>query len=188
VKPGNLSLPGIAQANTTFRTTFAGGNDKPASIVVTGGAFTQADITPSSLPSSMHIDIVGTGSAGGTDWAYAAVKAIPDSASRDILLWGPGIDSTLQENQIQLLTGWLTLRPGSLKSFPSAVANGLTAMRFTVDFTSQPSAKTPVIIVVNKNGETVASTGEVFAIPAPKFTPDAVVNAASFKGGPVVPG
>jgi uncharacterized protein (TIGR03437 family) len=188
VKTGNLSLPGIAKANITFRTTFAGGNDVPASIAVTGGASTNADITPSSLAATMHIDIAGTGSAGGTDWAYASVKAIPDSASRDILLWGPGIDSTLQESQIQLLSGGLKIRAGSLKVFPSAIANGLTPMRFTVDFITAPSVKIPVVIAVSKNGETVASTGEIFVIPAPKFTSDAIVNAASFKGGPVVPG
>ncbi len=185
--PGNLGLPGAANANTSFRTTFAGGNDTPSTISVFEGSTTNANITTSSLSATLHIDHIGTGSVGGTDWAYASVKAIPDSASRDILLWGPGMDPTLTESQIQLLTGGVKLRAGSLHSLPSATQNGFIPVRFTVDV-APAAAKTPVVIVVNKNGEAVASTGGVFVIPAPQFSADTIVNAASFSGGPVAPG
>ena len=192
VQLANLSgLPGISNANTTFRTTFAGGNQSPSSIAVGAGATAQASISvDSSTPGQMQIAILGSGPAGGSGWSFnGGFKAFASGGSVDLVLWGPGLTSTT-EAQIQFLGPGVTLKPGTLHPDPSSPVNGNIPIRFTVNLAPVATPTTVTVVIVNGTDATAFSGGIILLGSGPVI--DAVKkvqNGASFiQGQAVAPG
>ncbi len=160
VAPANILLPGIANANTTFRTTFAGGNPTPATFAITAGQTARANIAVDPAPSAMHIDFLGAGSGAG-DYSYLenGPRARNSGQAFELDLWGSGLPATTTESQILLLGQGITLHPGTLSAAPGRIQQGLTPLVFTVD--SLPNANTSLVTVAVLNGSdgTVSSGG-----------------------------
>jgi uncharacterized protein (TIGR03437 family) len=174
---------------TSFRTTFSGGNTSPSSISVSASGTAAANIVVTSGASTLHIDSLGTGSAGGTDWASADVKSLTAGSARDILLWGPGLNASVTEANLRILGPGLKLRAGSLHLARDAADSGETPLRFTVD--SAPfAARTPVAVMVVTDNDATADSGSLLMLPggSPSVLNTGVFNAASFEDGAVSPG
>ena len=147
----NLSgVPNISLANTSFRVTFAGGNATPSAVPVTAGQASTADILVDPATSGMQVAFLGTGLAGRrTDWAARLLGPKASAAGRalDLLLFGPGLDSTVTADQIRLIAPGITMRAGTLRTQTSAIVQGFTPLRFTVEITPS-SATIPVTVAV----------------------------------------
>jgi hypothetical protein len=163
VLPAYLGTAGSTQAEM-FRTTLAGGNGSPTLIEVQAGAVQTVDIDVDPAPPGMHVNQVGAGSPGGTDWSFAATRAIAAGRSWDILLWGRGIDAAIRPEQILLLGPGLTVRPDSIRQQQSAVVNGLPALRFTVDVADR-AARAQVPVIVLKDGDGAANSASLVLLP-----------------------
>jgi uncharacterized protein (TIGR03437 family) len=192
VMPANLG-PGVLHglsAVTNFRTSFSGGNASPATTSVIAGGAATANITVPSGASALHIDRLGTGSAGGTDWAYGDVKSLTGGTAGDILIWGAGVNNTLTESNLRVLGPGLTIRAGSLRRAANAVVSGVAAMRFTVD-AAPFASRTPVAVAVVSGSDAAVDSGSLLLLPGggpPAVLNTGVLNAASFEGGSVSPG
>ncbi|HLK47755.1 MAG TPA: carboxypeptidase regulatory-like domain-containing protein, partial [Bryobacteraceae bacterium] len=188
VGTANLSgLPGINNAVTTFRTTFAGGNQSPATFTVGAGGTAQAPISVDAPATQMQIAILGSGPAGGSGWSYnGGFKAFASGTSVDLLLWGPGISST-SASQIRFVGPGVALRPGTLHTDPSSVINGNTPIRFTVDIAPVAAPTAVTIAIVNGTDAAAFSGGIVLLGSAPVIDPvKKVVNGLSFVPGQAV--
>jgi uncharacterized protein (TIGR03437 family) len=175
---------------TSFRTTFCGGNANPATIPISAGGTAAANIVVTSGTSALHIDSLGTGSAGGTDWASAEVKSLTAGSASDVLIWGPGLNGNVTEADLRILGPGLKLRAGSLHLARDAADSGVTPLRFTVD--SEPfAARTPVTVMVVTGSDATADSGSLLLLPgggSPSVLNTGVLNAASFEDGTVSPG
>jgi uncharacterized protein (TIGR03437 family) len=192
VQLANLSgLPGITNANNTFRTTFAGGNQSPSTIAVGAGATAQASISvDSSTPGQMQIAILSSGPAGGSGWSFnGGFKALASGGSVDLLLWGPGLTGAT-ESQIQFLGPGVTLRPGSLHTDPTSPVNGNIPIRFTINIAPVPTPTSVTVAIINGTDAAAFSGGIILLGSLPVI--DAVKkvqNGASFiQGQAVAPG
>jgi uncharacterized protein (TIGR03437 family) len=162
-------VPNTGLLNSNFRVTFAGGNATPSSVPVTGGQISGANISVDPASPGMQAAYLGTGSAGGTDWAaIAGPKASAPGTSVDLLLWGPGLDSTVTAAQVRLIGPGIAMRAGTLRTQSnSSMGAYTTALRFTVDL-APAAANIPVTIAVVKGTDAaVYSGGFVIAGAAP---------------------
>ncbi len=186
VMTSNLNTPNIQNANTTFLTSFAGGNSSPGTFSVAAGATRTVDISAGSV-SSFHITNMGVGSANGTDYLFASVKALVAGTAADILIWGNGLDSSITQSQIRVLGPGVTMRPGTLRTQASSAVGGLVPLRVTVDVAARTS-RAPVVVAVGNGSDMTASSGALVIVPPlPSFTAGGVVNGASGLAG-VAPG
>jgi uncharacterized protein (TIGR03437 family) len=161
VMVSNLSgVPNMSKANASFRVTFAGGNATPSAIALSAGQAATADIGVDPSSPGMQVAILGTGSAGGSDWDYSGgVESAAAGSSLDLLLWGQGLSSAVTESQIRLLGPGIKLRSGTLRA--GGVNNGMTARRFTVDLAPAVATAPVTIAVVNGTDAAVYSGGFV---------------------------
>ena len=185
--PANLgvSIPG---ANTTFRTTFAGGNAAPSNILVTASSVSSASISVDASATAMQIQIFGTGTTSGSSFG-SGPKAAASGGSIDLLLWGPGLGASVTASQIRILGPGITIRAGSVRT-DSIVVNNMTPVRFTVDIAAL-AATTPATVVVVNGTDAAAYTGGLAMLPAmPAISAtEKVQNGASFVlGQAVAPG
>jgi uncharacterized protein (TIGR03437 family) len=165
----NLSgVPNANLANTSFHLTFTGGNATPSAVPVTAGRASTADILVDPATPGMQVAFLGTGSAGGTDWAYivGGPKASAAGRALDLLLWGPGLNSTVTADQIRVIAPGITMRAGTLRTQTSAAVQGFTPLRFTVDITPAAATIPVTVAVVNGTDAAVFSGGFVIAAPA----------------------
>jgi uncharacterized protein (TIGR03437 family) len=161
VGKANLSgVPSVNLANTNFRATFLGGNATPSAVPVTVGRGITADILVDPATPGMQVAFLGTGSAGGTDYTFivGCPKATAAGRALDLLLWGPGLDSTVTADQIRLIGPGITMRPGTLRTQASAAAQGFTPLRFTVDV-APAAATVAVTVAVVKGTDAAVYTG-----------------------------
>jgi len=165
VVPGSLGLAS-GSVDGGFRTTFFGGNGAPASLSVGAGGAAAADIVVDSAPSTMHIDRLGTAPVGGSEWAWASLKAIVSGGACDVLVWVRGIDSGLDPDQVRLLGPGVTLRPGSLRLQPDAAINGVVPLRMTVDVAPRDTRAQVSLAVVN-GADAAANSAGLVLLPAP---------------------
>ena len=182
VYPSTVGVPGSYQAEM-FRTTFAGGNQKPAVVEVAAGATQTVEIVVDPAPPSLHVNQVGAGSAGGTDWSFAATRAIATGKSWDILLWGKGIDANLRPDQILLLGPGIAMREGSMRMQASAVVNGVTALRFTVDVAAR-AERAQVAIAIADGSDAAANSASLLLLPGAAPAP---LNDPPGEGSPQRP-
>jgi uncharacterized protein (TIGR03437 family) len=137
-------------------------------VPVTAGQVGAVDISVDPASPGMQVAFLGTGSAGGTDFAYiAGPKASLAGGPVDLLLWGSGINSTIAESQIRLIGPGIAMRAGTLHTQSSAGEQGFTPLRFTVDLAPVASGNIPVTLAVIKGTDAaVYSGGFVIAGPA----------------------
>ena len=152
-------VPNANLANTNFRVTFAGGNAAPSAVAVTAGQASAADISVDPAAPGMQVSIIGTGSAGGTDWAnFVGPKASAAGRALDLLLWGNGLDSTIAADQIRLIGPGITMRAATLRTQNAVSQPFTTALRFTVDLAPATGA-IPVTIAVVKGTDAAVYSG-----------------------------
>jgi uncharacterized protein (TIGR03437 family) len=158
----NISgVPNVNLANASFRVTFAGGNASPSAVAVSAGQTSAADISVDPASPAMQVAFIGTGSAGGTDWAnIVGPKASAAGRALDLLLWGPGMNSTVTADQIRLIGPGIAMRAGTLRT--SDPSQGYTSIRFTVDVAPSAAAYPVTVAVVKGTDAAVFSGG--FAI------------------------
>src|SRR5207244_402377 len=70
VFPFNLALAATAAPNTTFRSTFFGGNDSPLTVTIGAGDSAQVSIVADSAPTALSLPFLGLGPADGNGWGY----------------------------------------------------------------------------------------------------------------------
>ena len=153
-------VPDTNLANTNFRVTFSGGNTAPVPVPVTGGQTSAANVSVDPSPPAMHATMLGLGPAGGTDWASLdGPKVSASGLAVDLLLWGPGLNSTVTEDQIRLLGPGVAMRAGSLRTQSSASLQGFTPLRLTVDIAPLAAGAVPVTPVVVKGTDAAVYSG-----------------------------
>jgi len=153
-------VPNLNLLNTSFRVTFAGGNATPSSVPVTAGGTSAADISVDPASPAMQVDLLGTGSAGGADGTYVdGPLASPAGSAVDLLLWGPGLNSTITADQIRLIGPGIAMRAGTLRTQPGAVVQGFTPLRFTADLAPVATGAIPVTIAVVKGTDAAVYSG-----------------------------
>lgn len=184
--PANLGTPGINAANTTFRTTFAGGNGSPANILVTPGGTSPVTISVDPATPGMQIQIFGTGPAGGSGVSYGSgSKAITSGGSVDLFIWGPGIGSGITAGQIRILGPGITL--GTVRADSNFIVNGMVAIRMTVSIAALSAQMPATIVVVNGTDAAAYSGGLAMLAPVPIISAtENVQNGASFVPGQAV--
>jgi uncharacterized protein (TIGR03437 family) len=153
-------VPNTSQVNTFFRATFAGGNTAPNAVPVTAGQASTANISVDPASPGMQVAYLGTGSAGGSDWASVnGPKASPAGSPVDLLLWGNGLDSTVTQSQIRLIGPGISLRAGTLHTPPNSTVGGYAPLRFTVDLAPLATGANPVTIAVVKGTDAAVYSG-----------------------------
>ncbi len=149
----------------SFRTTFAGGNLSPSSVSVAEARTSIANITVDPALTGLQITDLGIGSAGGSDWSYAGVKTAASGQPIDILLWGSGLGSSIEESQLRVLGPGVRIEPGTLRTQPSAEVNGLIPLRFTLDV-SPSRERTLISVGVVSGTDAAVRSGGLVLLPA----------------------
>ena len=165
----NLATPGINGANTSFRTTFAGSNASPSTVLVTAGGVSSASISVDSATPGLQITNFGIGTATLSTEGGGA-KAVVSGGSVDVLLWGPGLGSTVTASQIRILGPGVTVRPSSVRIDSSFIVNGMAPVRFTVDIAAVTAPTPATVMVVNGTDAAAWSGGLVLLGEAPVIT------------------
>ncbi len=190
VRPSNLALPD-AQVDTVFRPRFFGGNTAPALLEVAAGATARADIAVSPVPPTIGIPTMGFYPPGGNTYFFGGgAEIVRAGQSHDMLLFGPGLDETITANNIRLLGPGVSIRPGSVRLDRSTVANGLPAIRLTVDAAQRTNRLMATVAVTKGDEMAVVSGGLVVAVPEAPATLTArldAVNAASLAVAAIAP-
>jgi uncharacterized protein (TIGR03437 family) len=169
--PANLGgIPNIDSANTSFRLTFAGGNQSPSTVAVAAGGSGQANISVDPTQTGMQVALLGTGSAGGQDWTLNNAAKVAFAGPIDLLLWGPGLNSSITASQIRLLGPGITLRPSTLHLDPSSPINGYVPLRFTVDVQARSTMAAVSVVVVKGTDAAAYSGGLVLLGTTPTIT------------------
>ncbi|MCP4249850.1 MAG: chorismate synthase, partial [bacterium] len=189
VLPVNVRLPD-GQVNADFHTTAVGSFANPTTIVVSAGGTSAFDVAVEPGASAIDIDLFGMGSAGGEgDAGFSrGFRHLTPGEAADLIVWGPGIDDTITENDVHIFAGGVTLRPGTLRVGQFLNVNGRDPIRFTVDVAGNaPNGLGTVVIA--KNGDAAAWSGGLIirgaggAVVNPVFTAAGLVNAANFTAG-----
>ena len=183
VMPSNL---GLNISNTTFRTTFSGGNQSPATVSLTAGGTSTANISVDVPQTALQIVLFGHGRAGGSgDYAYnGGAQTLPSASSADLLLFGPGMNSSVTASQIRLLGPGVTLHANTLHvdNFISVNVNGTSysPLRFTVDIA--PLATSPQVTVAVVNGTDAAAYSAGLVLQASATAPSSLSVTKSHIG------
>ncbi len=186
-KPVNLNLT-ASQVDTGFEPGFYGGVNSPATLPVTAGGVASADVAAPPGPSPIQVQFVAVlpVGRGGSFALTPGAKKIASGQSTDLLLFGPGIDGSLNNNNFRII-GPATVRPGSVR-LDSATVNGQPVVRLTLDVPARANTAIASLIITKGMDTGVFSGGLVLTPPKPVFTVASTVNAASFIGGGVSPG
>jgi uncharacterized protein (TIGR03437 family) len=181
VLPGNLYIPSNVAVDTNFQSFFLGGNFSPTLLTLSLGADVNLTLqAPAGLATS-RTPFIGIGRAGGSEAAtfYLGPFNVSSGQSADLLISGEGIDPLAEQN-LTILGGGITVRPGTMRKTTSTVS-GFPVYRVTLDIA--PAALHRLgTIVLRKGSDTVTLTGAI-AVGPPQ-----IVNAGSFLGGAVSPG
>jgi uncharacterized protein (TIGR03437 family) len=193
VRTGNIySLAGRA-ADTSFQTTFFGGNAAPAHLNVTAGSVSQASISAASGSPSLALPLVAVGTPDLNSWSWSGgANTVQAGQTLALLLTGAGIDSSITADDIDLLGPGLTVQSVQPAGFD---INGLPALAVLVNIANE-SMRGEATIVVHKGSEAAAYSGGLIIAPdsttssagGPSFTAAGMKNAASYQAGTVAPG
>ena len=186
-KPANLNLA-ASQVDTGFEPGFYGGVNSPATLPVTAGGVANADVAAPPGPSPIQVQFVAVlpVGRGGSFALLPGSKKIASGQSMDLLLFGPGIDGSLNDGSFRII-GPATVRPGSVK-LDSATVNGQPVVRLTLDVPARATTAIASLVITKGSDTGVFSGGLVLTPPKPVFTAASTVNAASFIGGGISPG
>jgi uncharacterized protein (TIGR03437 family) len=102
---------------------------------------------------------------------------------------GPGLDSSIAEQDIRLIGPGVSLRAGTLRVDKQIMdVQGRFPLRFTVDVAPVTSRALVSVFIVH-NSDTALLAGGITILPVkPFFSASSLVDAASFKGTGVAPG
>jgi hypothetical protein len=165
VFPGDLNLPDDA-VNTSFQTAFFGGVASPQLVDVTLGQ-ASANIVVTAGPPPFDIQFVGTGGMAGSGDAVVStgVALLIAGQPIDLVLSGPGLDSTVTQDEVRLLGAGVTIRPDSIRIDPRITINGERPLRVTVDVAPRTDPGVVSVLVV-KNSAAVAFSGCLLVTPS----------------------
>ena len=165
VFPGDLYLPDDA-VNTSFQTGVFGGVASPQLLDVTSGQ-ASANIVVAAGPAPFDLQFVGTGSMAGSGDAVVStgVALLTAGQSIDLILSGPGLDSTVTQDEVRLLGAGVTIRPDSIRIDPRITINGERPLRVTVDVSPRTDPGVVSVLVV-KNSAAVAFSGCLLVTPS----------------------
>lgn len=196
--PGTFyNLPGLVSSvpfipaekvDVNFKAALAGGADRPALIKVTAEDSTTAAVTAAAGPSAIGISAAGM--ALGTSYSIGPRPVVVVSGQPfDLIVSGPGLGSSITEQDIRLVGPGVTLRPGTLRVDNQIVdTQGRFPLRFTIDVAPQTS-RALVSVFILHDSDTALLAGGITVLPSkPTFTASSLVDAASFKGAGVAPG
>jgi uncharacterized protein (TIGR03437 family) len=186
VGPNNLYIASLLPGQA-IDTNFQPGQVANAPVyTVTPGSNVNTAISVESGSSKVGFQQSATGPAGGHGDTFMVVdgpQSVHSGGATDLLLFGPGIDTTLSESQL-LLLGPASIRAGSLRRDDFST----TIMRLTLDV---PARSTPTLasLLITKNGATAAFSGGLILLPpAPAFITGSITNAFSGSVNGVAPG
>ncbi len=163
----------VDPVDTGFQTGFLGGGIRSI-IPVTSGAVSNGDFSPPPGAPALALQYINMAVAGGfADQSALLTVAgglpVPSGTPFDIIVVGPGIDTTLTDANVSLI-GPLTLQPGSVRGDGYVLSNGLQFVRFTVN--PQPvTAPTSATLVLTKNGNVTLFPAGLLLLPPPPAPP-----------------
>ncbi len=186
-KPVNLNLAS-SQVDIGFAPEFYGGINSPGTLPVTAGAGATADVAapPGPSPVQVQASAVLPLGRGGNFELTSGPKKIASGQSMDLLLFGPGIDGTLNDGSFRII-GPATVHAGSVH-LDSATVGGQPVVRLTLDVPARATTAIASLVIMKGADTGVFSGGFVLTPPKPVFTTASTVNAASYIGGGVSPG
>ncbi len=187
VKPGNLYISSLSPGQAIDTSFEPGPIPGAGPYVLSPAATTGASFSTTAGTSSVSLVQTAVGPAGGTAdtfMIFGGPQIMQSGGASDLLMFGPGIDANLTEQNFTLL-GPATIRPGSLRrdNFASP-----TIMRMTIDVPARMD-NALASLLINKNGQTAAFSGGLILVPpAPIFTSSSIANAFSGVANGVAPG
>ena len=199
VRPGNVRLFD-SDADTSFQTTFFGGNNSPATVQVQAGGTAPANIAAPAGDSPVELELLGRDVGGGAFSFSGIGLALDPGGSAELVAIGPGVGqatATILGNAVQLAgaTSVLNFTDGTQGlSIPVQVVAGAT-LKEAGPRGQNAVADAVATLVLNSGGAVSVSTSGLIVPnagapppPTPAFTSAGVVSAASFLGGGVAPG
>jgi uncharacterized protein (TIGR03437 family) len=169
------------------------GAPEPQSVALSGGqTVTGRDFSMPAGAPAVAINRIGKSAAASPgNFQNLGPNAIEVNhmSSFDLVMDGPGIDGTLNDNTISLLGPSLNIRPGSVVVDP--FISGITLVRMTVDVGPVVGRQLSSISLF-KGDELVVYSGGIVVngggpLPGPVFTEAGLGNGASLVGGGVAP-
>ncbi len=139
---------------------------------------------------SVRIDSFRQGATGGSgDFSLSSFVSTTGGNSFDILIFGPGIDTTLSPQDLEILGANATIRQGSVRIDPRLVsANGTQPLRFTVDV-ADTSQRSYASLLVRRGSGLSTAPGSILVEPTQgqflSLTSGSIVNAATATAGAV---
>lgn len=192
ITPANLYNVPVGKADTAFKAAVAGTPENPARIRIDGGASVTASVVASAGMSALDIVNVGkiVTANGVSSFTIAAAPVIAQAGQAlDFIVSGPGLDSSITEDELRLIGPGVLLRSGTLR-VESHIKDlqGRSPLRFTIDSAPRSTIASTSLFIVH-GADTALSSGSLFLLPSkPSFGAATVVDAASFKGSGVAPG
>ena len=191
VVPINIYLT-AAEANlaagTTFQTTFYNGplqvaanSTATADIAVTsGGAGLSA---PFVAVTAVNDPVTGSVPTGGP-------ATVASGQAVDLVLSGPGYDSTLNASSFTFYNSNLSLKAGSIRVDSTQSFNGFPLLRLTLNVAAVTTPSLASFTVTNGPSTLSFSGALVIVPPTPTFVTAGVISAAPYTGipGEVSPG
>jgi uncharacterized protein (TIGR03437 family) len=176
-----------ANPNTSFTTTFLGGNDSPQKLTVSAGQTAGADLTVSSGTPAMNITL-GAAAAGPIASVNGGASALYPGQTLNFAVAGRGLDDpSINENSISFLGGPISVQGGSLSRSRTQSTN-TPILLFTVNVAPNAQPGLYTLAIHSSAGTAAYSGGAKILPPAPAFSAKGVVNGASFMGYGVTPG
>lgn len=174
-------------AATLFQTTLYSGtvnvtanSNATANIAVTTGKSTLA--TPAVAVTQVNAAVTSAINGGPV--------TIPSGQSVDLVLAGPGFDSTLGASNFTFYSTLLSIKPGSVRVDKSQTISGSNLLRVTLNVTAT-STPTLASFTVTSGSGTLSFSGALLIVPpTPAFLAAGVVSAAAYTGiqGEISPG
>ncbi len=189
--PSQLGLAGIG-ADTSFQTTFHGGTNPTALIVIAGGSRV-TDFMVEDGAAALNIEGAGAVPVGETIRSRVGAQIEP-GGEYTVEVHGDGLDDpTLSESSLSLFGNGCTLVPGSFEHagtvrFTNGTEFPRVRFRITVAADAPPGQ---VTLRITSETETSAYSGGFTIIEArklPQFSSNGVVNGASFLSRGIAPG
>jgi uncharacterized protein (TIGR03437 family) len=176
-----------ANPNTSFTTTFLGGNDSPQKLTVSAGQTASADLTVPSGTPAMNITL-GAAATGQIASVNGGASALYPGQTFNFAIAGQGLDDpSINENSISFLGGPISMQGGSLSRSRTQSTN-TPILLFTVNVAPNAQPGLYTLVIHSASGTAVYSGGAKILPPAPAFSAKGVVNGASFLGYGVTPG
>ncbi|MEP6963307.1 MAG: matrixin family metalloprotease, partial [Acidobacteriota bacterium] len=182
-----------SQVSADFEPTFLANGGTPVPQNVSAGGVATANIALSPRVGDLGVIFMARGLLGssGDYVSTGGALALVPGESLDLIVAGPGIDSSFTAANLQLLGAGVSVRPASVHVDPRIVfPGGVRTLRFSVDV-GRPTKLSLVSIVLRK-GQSVATVSGALIVPASTPQPltlssSGIINAASALAGPLAP-